>query len=91
MDPLSDEQFEAAAEKYYQETLSFRYQLDNRAEEEEQVSATLLKALQDWRCMLNAPVPTEPNPNYDAQAEAAAIDRILKKKAGDTKRKRKKR
>ena len=34
MDSESDKQFEAAVEKYYQETLSFRYQLDNRTEEE---------------------------------------------------------
>ncbi|QXD24575.1 hypothetical protein F7C95_01315 [Opitutia bacterium ISCC 51] len=34
MEPNSDEQFTAAVEKYYQETLSFRYQLDNRTEEE---------------------------------------------------------
>ena len=34
MDQSSDKQFEAAVEKYYQETLSFRYQLDNRSEEE---------------------------------------------------------
>jgi hypothetical protein len=34
MEPNSDEQFTAAVEKYYQETLSFRYQLDNRSEEE---------------------------------------------------------
>lgn len=34
MDPQSDKQFEAAVEKYYQETLRFRYQLDNRTEEE---------------------------------------------------------
>ena len=34
MAPNSDEQFEATVEKYYQETISFRYQLDNRTEEE---------------------------------------------------------
>ncbi len=34
MDKNSDEQFEAAVEKYYQQTYRFRYQLDNRTEEE---------------------------------------------------------
>jgi hypothetical protein len=34
MDKLSDAEFEASIEKYYRETYSFRYQLDNRTEEE---------------------------------------------------------
>ncbi|MDA0348447.1 MAG: hypothetical protein O3C43_16800 [Verrucomicrobia bacterium] len=34
MNNTSDAQFEASIEKYYRETYNFRYQLDNRTEEE---------------------------------------------------------
>jgi hypothetical protein len=34
----------------------------------------------EWRKQMNAPVPTERNPKFDAKAEAKAI-RELKKKA----------
>ena len=34
MDNTSDAQFEASIEKYYRETYNFRYQLDNRTEED---------------------------------------------------------
>jgi arylsulfatase A-like enzyme len=42
----------------------------------------LHKMLIDWRAEINAPVPTEPNPNYDPQAEAEAIRKALSKAAG---------
>lgn len=33
----------------------------------------LLQQLTQWRRQINAPIPTEANPAFDAQAEAAAI------------------
>ena len=40
----------------------------------------LLGKLQDWRKSIDAPVPTEPNPRFDAQAEAAEIKRLTAKR-----------
>jgi arylsulfatase A-like enzyme len=34
----------------------------------------LLRRLEAWRERIGAPVPSEPNPEYDAEAEAAAIE-----------------
>ena len=39
----------------------------------------LLAHLQAWRTRVNAPVPSEPNPQYDASAEAAAIQARLRR------------
>ena len=36
----------------------------------------LLQRLEQWRAEIGAPVPTEPNPEYDAEAEAAAIGAV---------------
>ncbi len=38
----------------------------------------LYQMLKDWRERTNAPVPTEPNPEYDAKAEQEAIRKVLK-------------
>lgn len=51
----------------------------NLAETEPERTAELAKVLERWRAEIDAPVPTEPNPQYDAAAEAAAIE---KAKAG---------
>ena len=37
----------------------------------------LHRLLVDWRKKLNAPVPVNPNPDFDAAAEAAAVRKIL--------------
>jgi len=37
-------------------------------------TAELLARLEQWRKQVGAPVPSEPNPAYDAEAEAAAIE-----------------
>jgi len=37
----------------------------------------LHKLLVDWRKKINAPVPTKPNPEFDAAAETAAARKIL--------------
>lgn len=43
--------------------------------------------LKDWRAAINAPVPTEPNPKYDAKAEADAIAKVMSgKKPGQKRR-----
>ncbi len=48
---------------------------NNLAEREPQRAAALLDKLKRWRAEIDAPVPTEPNPQYDADAEQAAIQR----------------
>ncbi|MEO1971908.1 MAG: sulfatase [Pirellulaceae bacterium] len=40
-------------------------------------TSDLLAELRDWRKDINAPIPTEINPRFDAQAEAAAIRKAL--------------
>lgn len=42
--------------------------------------AELHAKLKDWRAATNAPVPTTPNPAFDAEAEAAAIEKMSGKK-----------
>lgn len=51
----------------------------------------LLGTLQDWQQKVEAPIPSSPNPRYDANAEAAAIEAKTEAKAGPrrTRRKRK--
>jgi len=46
---------------------------NNLAESNTQKTAELLARLEQWRKQTGAPVPTEPNPAYDAEAEAAAM------------------
>ncbi len=42
------------------------------------------RALKAWRAEIGAPVPSEPNPKFDPEAEADALRRIAEK---ETKRK----
>ncbi|MFV1994640.1 MAG: sulfatase [Verrucomicrobiales bacterium] len=44
--------------------------------------AELKRLLENWRRDVNAPVPTEANPEFDQAAEAAAIAAMLEKKSG---------
>ena len=55
---------------------------NNLAESHPKQRDRLHEALKQWRADTNAPVPTEPNPNYDAEAERKAIKKALSKKAG---------
>lgn len=41
--------------------------------------AELLKDLQDWQTRIAAPIPVEKNPEFDAKAEAAAIEKSLQR------------
>jgi len=45
----------------------------NLAEDLPEKTKAVLECLEQWRADVNAPIPTEPNPLYDAEAEAAAI------------------
>jgi len=45
----------------------------NLAQRMPQKTRELLRRLETWRAEIGAPVPTEPNPQYEAQAEAAAL------------------
>jgi arylsulfatase A-like enzyme len=56
----------------------------NLAREMPEKTRELLQRLERWRKKVGAPVPSEPNPEYDAAKEAAAI------KAGDPESKKKK-
>ncbi len=51
----------------------------NAADAHPETAARLHRELQAWRTKVHAPVPTEPNPKYDAAAEAAAIRKAQKK------------
>jgi arylsulfatase A-like enzyme len=46
---------------------------DNLAAQLPEKARTLLERLETWRKTIGAPVPSEPNPAYDAGAEAAAV------------------
>lgn len=46
---------------------------NNLAAAKPEKTAELHQLLQDWRARTQSPVPTEPNPAYDPQVEAAAI------------------
>ena len=52
----------------------------NLAESNPQKTQELLTRLQDWQKATNAPIPTTPNPKYDAEAEREAIEKALSKK-----------
>jgi arylsulfatase A-like enzyme len=61
----------------------------NLVETMPQKAKELHRMLIKWRASIRAPVPATPNPKYDAEEEAAAIEKILK--SASQKRKRKKR
>jgi arylsulfatase A-like enzyme len=46
---------------------------ENLAQQRPQVAARLLNELKAWQDRVDAPVPTRPNPEFDAAAERAAI------------------
>lgn len=52
---------------------------NNLAEQRPEKTQELREMLVQWRESIGAPVPTEPNPHYDAEAEAAAIEKRLRK------------
>lgn len=60
----------------------------NLAGQEPQRARELLKRLEDWRAEIKAPVPTERNPRFDAQAEAAAIEAVIQRRSGKPQPKR---
>ncbi len=51
------------------ETTNLATQLPEKAQE-------LLTQLEDWRKQIGAPVPVNPNPEYDAAAERAALEKL---------------
>ena len=52
----------------------------NLAESNPEKAEELLSVLQSWREKVNAPVPTERNPDFDPEKEAAAIAKLIGKK-----------
>lgn len=52
----------------------------NLAETKPEKAKELHDKLNAWRETIGAPVPTEPNPKFDAEAEAAAIEKAMKRK-----------
>ena len=60
----------------------------NLAESNPQKTKELHRMLVEWRQSVQAPVPNERNPKFDAEAEAAAIDKILKTAANKGKKKK---
>ncbi|MEO1529508.1 MAG: sulfatase [Planctomycetota bacterium] len=58
---------------------------NNLAETHVAVRDRLHAAMKAWRESTNAPVPSEPNPKYDADAEAKAIESLLRKQRGKAK------
>ena len=48
----------------------------NRADAEPETTKKLLQRLEQWRSEIQAATPTRPNPEFDADAETAAIARI---------------
>ena len=55
------------------------------AESQPEKTQQLLKQLENWRAEISAPVPTEKNPKFDAEAEKLAIQ-----DAGKIKKRKKK-
>ena len=43
-----------------------------------EITKDLHQRLIQWRESVDAPVPSEPNPRYDAEAEAAALEKARK-------------
>jgi len=54
----------------------------NLAESLPEKTQELLTQLEAWREATKAPVPTKPNPDYDAEAEQAEIEKVQKKMRG---------
>ena len=52
----------------------------NLAESNVAVRDRLYATMKSWRAEIGAPVPTEPNPKYDAAAEAEAAKKLLRQK-----------
>ncbi len=50
---------------------------NNLADARPQQRDRLHRMLKQWRVEINAPVPREPNPHYDADAERQAVEKIL--------------
>ena len=50
----------------------------NVAAEHPEIAKDLHQRLIHWRESVDAPVPSEPNPRYDAEAEAAALEKARK-------------
>ncbi len=46
-----------------------------------EIADRLLKKMKAWREDIQAPVPTQPNPAYDANAEAAEIRKLLRRQS----------
>lgn len=72
--------------QYFEEGELELYDLAKDLSEENDLSesnpekcAELLKDLQDWQARISAPIPTEKNPEFDANAEAEAIEAILRR------------
>jgi arylsulfatase A-like enzyme len=63
----------------------------NLAQAEPAKTKQLLGQLEAWRKRVNAPVPTKLNPQFDAAAEAKAIENYKKRQSTTTPRKRRKR
>ena len=66
--------------EYFEDGALELYDLENDPGERHNLSKTnpektaeLHQMLKQWRARINAPVPTEPNPEYDAAVEAAAL------------------
>ena len=51
----------------------------NLADSNSEITIELHAKMKKWREQINAPVPTEPNPRYDANSEAAAIAKKMAK------------
>lgn len=65
----------------------------NLAETEKAVAKRLHDKLASWRQEIEAPIPTEANPGFDAAAETSAIKKLVeaaRRKAGKDKKSRKK-
>ena len=66
--------------EYFEDGVLELYDLEQDPGERDDLSkshpgktAELYRVLQDWRARIKAPVPAQPNPDYDAVAEQAAI------------------
>lgn len=53
----------------------------NLANEQPEIAKDLHQRLIQWRESVDAPVPSEPNPRYDAEAEAAALEQARNRSA----------
>ncbi|MFN3189083.1 MAG: sulfatase [Aureliella sp.] len=58
----------------------------NLVESESKTAMQLLRMMNDWRASIGAPVPSEPNPKFDAAKEAAQLKKL--KRAAESKKRR---